>query len=204
VHRSSGDLLEGGTTATASLAAEPLHLTCLKTIATFTLAPAITNALLEFLRAADRGTPPSHPFDGRGVLFVGAAIVLGGVLLNLTPCVLPMIPINLAIIGAGRVATSRRRGWLLGAAHGSGMALVYGVLGGIIVAPAGTLGVLNSSAWFNAAIAVLFIPLGLAMFDVVTVDFSRWSGNISVDEKSRGRIGLAFYHDKQDTPRMNG
>ena len=152
-----------------------------------------SDALLEFLRTADHGTPPSHPFDGQGVLFVGAAIVLGGVLLNLTPCVLPMIPINLAIIGAGRVATSRRRGWLLGAAYGSGMALAYGLLGSIIVATAGTFGVLNGSITFNAAIAVLFLTLGLAMFDVITVDFSRWSGHIRVGDESRGRIGLAFF-----------
>ena len=41
-------------------------------------------------------------------------VFLGGLALNLTPCVLPMIPINLAIIGAGAQAGSRRRGFLLG------------------------------------------------------------------------------------------
>ena len=50
---------------------------------------------------------------------------LGGLALNLTPCVLPMIPINLAIIGAGAQAGSRRRGFLLGAAYGAAMAVVY-------------------------------------------------------------------------------
>ena len=45
-------------------------------------------------------------------------ILLGGLALNLTPCVLPMIPINLAIIGAGAQAGSKGRGFALGATYG--------------------------------------------------------------------------------------
>ena len=152
-----------------------------------------SDALLSFLREAAGGVPPSNPFQGRGPFLLGVAILLGGVVLNFTPCVLPMIPINLAIIGAGRKATSRRRGWLLGGAYGAAMAVVYGALGAIIVATSGTFGVLNSSAGFNAAIAVLFLVLGLAMFDIFTVDLSRWSGKLRVREESRGSVGLAFF-----------
>ena len=152
-----------------------------------------SDTLLEFLNAADRGIPQQGLFTGRGPLLVGGVILVGGLLLNLTPCVLPMIPINLAIIGAGRRASSRRRGWLLGGAYGSAMALVYGLLGGIIVATTGTFGVLNSSAGFNAAIAALFFVLALAMFDVFTVDLSRWSPRIPPSAASRGGIVLAFF-----------
>ena len=48
-------------------------------------------------------------------------IVLGGLGLNLTPCILPLIPINLAIIGAGAQAGSRRRGFALGGAYAAGL-----------------------------------------------------------------------------------
>jgi adenylate kinase family enzyme len=48
--------------------------------------------------------------------------------LNLTPCVLPMIPINLAIIGAGSQSKKRSRGFVLGASYVAAMAVVYGVL----------------------------------------------------------------------------
>ena len=54
-------------------------------------------------------------FEGRGPLAILLLVLLGGLALNLTPCVLPMIPINLAIIGAGAQAGSRGRGFLLGA-----------------------------------------------------------------------------------------
>src|SRR4030095_4430190 len=102
---------------------------------------------------------------------------IGGLALNLTPCVLPMIPINLAIIGAGAQASSRGRGFWLGLAYGGAMAVVYGVLGLIVILTAGTFGTINSSAWFNLGIAVLFVVLGLAMFDVLLIDFSQYSSH---------------------------
>jgi thiol:disulfide interchange protein len=104
-----------------------------------------------------------------------------GLLLAFTPCVLPMIPINLAIIGAGTQAgigdgfPSRARGFMLGAAYGGAMAVVYGVLGLVVILTAGTFGTINSSPWFNLAIAAIFVVLGLAMFDVIMIDFSSWS-----------------------------
>ena len=81
--------------------------------------------------------------------------------------------INLAIIGAGAQAGSRGRGLLLGATYGAAMAVVYGVLGVFVILTAGTFGTINSSPWFNLAIAVLFVVLALAMFDVIVIDFSR-------------------------------
>ena len=51
-----------------------------------------------------------------GPLRFCCSCLIGGLAFNLTPCVLPMIPINLAIIGAGAQAQSRGRGFLLGIA----------------------------------------------------------------------------------------
>jgi len=48
--------------------------------------------------------------DGKSGLLLLLLVLVGGMALNLTPCVLPMIPVNLAIIGAGSVATSKRQG----------------------------------------------------------------------------------------------
>lgn len=108
-------------------------------------------------------------------------ILIGGLALNLTPCVLPMIPINLAIIGAGVHAGSRRRGFALGALYGLGMTTAYGILGLLVVLTGSRFGTLNGSPWFNFGIAALFVVLALAMFDVWIIDFSRfqsrWPGS---------------------------
>ena len=147
---------------------------------------------LTFIHGAETGVRAPALFEGRGPLAILLIVFLGGLALNLTPCVLPMIPINLGIIGAGAQAGSRRRGFLLGTAYGLAMALVYGVLGLAVILTAGTFGTINASPWFNVGIAVLFIVLGLAMFDVVMIDFSRLSSGFRPGGASRGTFALAF------------
>ena len=134
-------------------------------------------AFLRFIEDAQRGSPGRDALSGRGPLAILGLVLLGGFALNLTPCVLPMIPINLAIIGAGTRARSRSSGFLLGAAYGSAMAVVYGVLGAVVILTAGRFGTLNASPWFNAALAALFVLLALAMLDLLTIDFSRFSNS---------------------------
>jgi thiol:disulfide interchange protein len=147
---------------------------------------------IEFIDNAERGVRPRGLLDGRGPVAILALVFIGGLALNLTPCVLPMIPINLAIIGAGARTGRRGRGFLLGSAYGAAMAAVYGVLGLVVILTAGTFGTINASPWFNLGIAALFVFLGLAMFDVVSLDFSRYSSSIRFSEQSRGTVLLAF------------
>ncbi len=149
-------------------------------------------AFLEFLDAAESGEGQRGWFDDRGPLAILALILIGGMALNLTPCVLPMIPINLAIIGAGSQAGSRARGFALGGAYGLAMAAVYGVLGLVVILTAGTFGTINSSPWFNFGIATLFVVLALAMFDVLHIDFSRLQSKLTFGSGGNGSMVVAF------------
>ena len=146
---------------------------------------------MTFIKNAEAGITEQGLFEGRGPLAILLIVLIGGLALNLTPCVLPMIPINLAIIGAGAQAGSRQRGFLLGLTYGGAMALVYGVLGLVVVLTASTFGTINASPWFNLGIAALFVVLSLAMFDVFEIDFSRFSGTVG-GGASRGTFTLAF------------
>jgi cytochrome c biogenesis protein CcdA len=150
-----------------------------------------TDDFMTFIRNAEAGVVEQGWFEGRGPVAILLLVLLGGLALNLTPCVLPMIPINLAIIGAGAQAGSRRRGFLLGLTYGGAMAFVYGVLGVVVVLTASTFGIINASPWFNLGIAVLFVALSLAMFDVFEIDFSRFSGSVGAGA-GRGTFTLAF------------
>lgn len=105
-----------------------------------------------------------NPLGDGGLWLTLFLVLLGGLAMNLTPCVLPMIPINLMIIGK-----SARRG----VAYGLGIALAYGVLG--VGAAIGGLafGDIQGSPWFNVGVMILFIVLALALLDVFFIDFSR-------------------------------
>jgi thiol:disulfide interchange protein len=150
-----------------------------------------TSDFLTFIENAESGVVEKGLFEGQGPIAILLIVLVGGLALNLTPCVLPMIPINLAIIGAGARASSRKRGFLLGLTYGGAMAVVYGILGLIVVLTASTFGTINASPWFNLGIAVLFVALALAMFDVFEIDFSKYSSSMG-SGAGRGTFLLAF------------
>lgn len=126
-------------------------------------------------------------------LVAGIVLVfLGGMGLNLTPCVLPLIPVNLAIIGAGIHSGSKKQGLLRGAIYGLGMALAYGVLGVFVVVTGAKFGALNASPWFNLGITVVFLLLSVAMFDWVTIDFSRYQRSQSNDHDRQASFLFPF------------
>ena len=115
----------------------------------------------------------------------------GGLALNFTPCVLPMIPINLAIIGAA--GSTWKRGLVRASAYGAGMAAAYGMLGVFAVLTGARFGVLNSSAWFNFVIAAVFLVLGCAMLGVFTLDFTGFAGRIMLPgDKKNGGLWVPF------------
>jgi thiol:disulfide interchange protein DsbD len=147
---------------------------------------------LTFVANAEAGIASQGMLEGRSLLAILAIVFVGGLALNLTPCVLPMIPINLAILGAGAQGGPRSRGFLLGLIYGAAMALTYGGLGLVVILTAGTFGSFNASPWFNLGIAALFVVLALAMFDVIHIDFSRLSNRIRFNQNNRGTAMLAF------------
>lgn len=89
---------------------------------------------------------------------------LGGLAMNLTPCVLPMIPINLMIIGK----SAARGAW-----YGLGIALAYGAMGLMAAIGGMAFGEIQANPYFNLAIAVLFILLALALSGVFAIDLSK-------------------------------
>src|SRR5690606_28943784 len=104
----------------------------------------------------------------------GVFFVLG-LLLSLTPCVLPMVPILSALIlgrGGGQDAVhpaSRWRGLGLAAAYVLGMSVVYTAVG--IAAGLSGLGLAAwlQTPWVLGLFAALLALFALAMFDVYTL-----------------------------------
>lgn len=130
------------------------------------------------------------PLAQAGFWVLAGLALLGGLGLNLTPCVLPMLPITLAIIGAG--SSSGRRGLLRGTLYGAGMAAAYGILGLAVVLAGARFGELQSSMYFNLGAAVIFVLLGLAMLGVFNLDFSAASAKLRPQQLAVGKEITAF------------
>src|SRR5688572_12616344 len=148
---------------------------------------------IQFVKGAEAGTLKKNFFEDMGPIAIVLFVILGGIALNLTPCVLPLIPINLAIIGAGAQAGSRARGFALGGTYGLAMALVYGALGLIVTLTSAAFGEINGTIWFNVSIAILFVFLALAMFDVIAIDFTKYQSKVDTSGLAKkGAFALAF------------
>ncbi len=160
---------------------------------------------ITFLDRAETGISPTDPsifhlfladpvafVREKGLVVTILFILIGGLALNLTPCVLPMVPVNLAIIWAGAQAGSKGRGFALGSVYGLGIALVYGLLGVIVVLTGSAFGTIQANPWFNLVIALIFVVLALAMFDVIHIDFSRFQSKLGSGEKKSGSFLLAI------------
>jgi len=146
-----------------------------------------------FLDKGSGGVEEQPPAGASGWWWMVWVVVAGGLMLNLTPCVLPLIPINVAIIGAGARAGSRARGFALGGAYGLGIALVYGALGLVVVLGlSSAFGAINATAWFNAIIAALFVLLAAAMFDVIEIDFSKYQSRLGFQNGGSGHFLAAL------------
>lgn len=95
-----------------------------------------------------------------------------GLLLSFTPCVLPMVPILLAVVagdaGAGNTR-SRWRGLSLAAAYVLGMSLIYTILGVMAGFIGASLSAWLQTPWVLTVFAVLLGILALAMFGVFTL-----------------------------------
>ena len=110
----------------------------------------------------------SRPLIALGLLF-GA-----GVLTSLTPCIYPMIPITVGVIGgtAGSQA-SRRRTVMLTLTYVTGLAMFYAILGVIAGLTGSLFGTISASPWARLAIGNLLLLFGLAMLDVIPVSAPR-------------------------------
>jgi len=120
------------------------------------------------------------------------AVFAGGMLLNLTPCVLPLIPVNLAILSGGE-GRGGWRGLAVGSCYGLGMAAAYGVLGLLAAFAGATFGAVNTSVWFNFAVAAIFAFLSLAMFGVFNIDFSRHSSGFGENLRKLKYLGIFVF-----------
>ncbi|WP_201581200.1 cytochrome c biogenesis protein CcdA [Psychrobacter glacincola] len=111
----------------------------------------------------------SHPWLALVLLF------LAGLVLALTPCVLPMLPI-VANIVAREDNPTVKRGVILTTSYAIGVAIAYGILGAVIAVFGESLGIIG---WLQNPIiligfAIVFVLLALYMLGVFSIRLPRF------------------------------
>lgn len=99
---------------------------------------------------------------GGGGVSAYATAFLYGVLVDLTPCVFPLIPITVAVFGAKGV--SKPRALLLATAYVMGMATLYTSLGVAVALTGNAFGAWLANPWVVGPISLLLVALAASMF----------------------------------------
>ena len=126
-------------------------------------APAAAPDAVSTRYAADDALIDSALKSGRFFTIV-VAFFAAGVLLSLTPCVLPMLPILSSIIVGEGAQVSRGRGFALAATYSLGMALIYTALGVAAGLAGEGLAAALQKPWVLASFAAVLAALALSMF----------------------------------------
>src|SRR4051812_2705947 len=104
-----------------------------------------------------------------GVLAMFAFVFFAGLLTSLTPCIYPLIPITLAVIGARTKQQSRIKSFTLSVLYVLGIATTYSLLGVGAASTGAFFGAALSNIYIVTAIALLFILMGLSMYGLYEV-----------------------------------
>lgn len=132
----------------------------------------------------------SNLFRERGLLITFFFVFLGGLALNLTPCVYPLIPITVSYFG-GQSGGSTRKTFLLAILYVLGMAVTYSILGVIAATTGSLLGNALQNPLALLFIALVLVTLSLSMFGLYSIRLPDFLTKLSRSGKE-GVVGVFF------------
>jgi thiol:disulfide interchange protein DsbD len=123
-----------------------------------------------------------------GILLTFILIFLGGLALNLTPCVYPMIPLTISYFGNQK---AERPSVILGraVAYVVGISITYSSLGVTAALTGKILGSSLQSPWVLAGISTLLVVLSFSMFGLYEIQAPSWLLNKIASSNTQGWLG---------------
>lgn len=119
------------------------------------------------------------------------AVFVGGILVSFTPCVYPIIPITIGVIGSSS-AGSKLKGFILSLFYVLGIATMYSALGAFAALTGRFFGEIGSSPWSYVIVANICILLSLVLFEIIPFRMPGFVSNISA-KRPTGKGLLAIY-----------
>jgi thiol:disulfide interchange protein DsbD len=155
------------------------------------LRPAAVSTAVDLGALSGTGAPPAAPADGavasvadhagawlagvfetRGLVLGLLAVLLGGLALNLTPCVYPLIGVTIAYFG--NQGGPPRRVVVLACLFVLGIAITFSALGVVVALSGGLFGSALQNPWVLGALAALLVALALSSFGLFTFRMPSW------------------------------
>lgn len=113
----------------------------------------------------------------KGGIAVFILAFFAGILTSFTPCIFPMIPITLAVLGQSSEKRTRLENFLASCIYVLGIATTYSVLG-LLAATSGTLfGASLGSPYVLSAVCVVFLAMSLSMYGLYDLQMPAWVRN---------------------------
>ena len=135
-----------------------------------------------------------------GSLLAYPAAFVAGLLISFTPCVYPVIPIQLGFIGGQTASASRTpqggraslHGFSLSVLFVTGMAIVYATLGAFASLTGTLFGIWASSPCTYFVVSNVILVLALSMLDVFQMPSLQFLARWNPERKGRGYVSALF------------
>jgi thiol:disulfide interchange protein DsbD len=147
--------------------------------------PAPVNPPAPFVPA-----PTPAPAPESGLLWSFLLMFLAGLGASLTPCVYPMIPITMAIIGAK--GGGKAKGFVLSLALVLGMAVTYTTLGVVAAKSGAAFGAFAQKPSFLIPVSLIFAVFALSLFGAFEIRLPAGLAAKLQGDGSRSGLGGAF------------
>lgn len=138
---------------------------------------------------ANQAQPVLHLFEGKSLILFTLGFLGLGLLISLTPCVLPMIPILSTII-VGQKNLTHKRAFGVSVAYVLGMAVTYSIAGAAFGYFGELAQVYFQNPWIIGAFSLIFVLMAFSMFGFY---------NIELPNKLRSKIAITSEHQKRGT-----
>ncbi len=135
-------------------------------------------------------TAPEKETENTGAFWLLLSAFGFGLATSLTPCVYPMIPITMAILGAK--GGGMLKGFLLSVALVLGMAVTYTALGVAAALAGSTFGGFAQSPWFLVPASLIFAALAFSLFGAFEIQLPQGLQSKLQGDGPRKGYGGAF------------
>jgi len=115
-------------------------------------------------------------------------VFIGGVLSSLTPCVYPMIPITLAVIGA-QAGEKKLKGFILSLFYVLGIAVTFSFLGVIAARTGMVFGSVSTHPAVLIIISLIFLIMGLSLVGLFVLQLPPSLASKLQSKKGKGFLG---------------